>query len=410
MLRSHNVLFWLLAAALFVFTFLEYRPWKGYDTNPHVDLGTEPIRIAYSLLHDGEFANPFGARATGPTAHIAPGFPFVQMLVLKAFGEARHAWLALQILPVLVLAIELAILPYMARTMGFSPWTGALGAAFGLITKPGSEPQWEAQLAGLFVCLLLLSACHFVNREGRWGVIATGAVASITFYFQPVCVVPYLAWVITVPRRNGLRKNVLLLVLIPLGLCAPWCIRNYLDLGTFGMRDNFGIEMYVSFNDCAPYSFQESLQRLCISSLHPNSSRDEAAQLATLGEYQYNRVRLQEALSWISRHPARAMALITERAWFFWFPSATGLAGYQHQRWRTVFLHLLTLLSFTGFFFDCKTQRSGLLALWLGFFPIIYCPRLGGLKPSPFRRRLLARARRIKFWDGGIPQRRAHCI
>jgi hypothetical protein len=39
-----------------------------------------------------------------------------------------------------------------------------------------------------------------------------------------------------------------------------------------------------------------------------------------------------------------------------------------------------------------------------------YCLRLGGSKPSPFRRRLPARARRINFGDGGISAGRAYSI
>ena len=107
----HRAALILASLVLFAAGFLNYRPWRGYNADRHVEFGTEPIRIANSLALEGNFANPFGALRTGPTAHIAPGFPFLQFLILKIFGDTANGWLALQILPILALSLELAMLP-----------------------------------------------------------------------------------------------------------------------------------------------------------------------------------------------------------------------------------------------------------------------------------------------------------
>src|ERR1035441_7823558 len=86
-----------VSVALFAACFLNYGPWRGYSSDRKVEIIAEPIRIAHNLLVEGEFRDPFGALPTGRTAHIAPGLPFLQFLVLKTLGDGARGWLALQI-------------------------------------------------------------------------------------------------------------------------------------------------------------------------------------------------------------------------------------------------------------------------------------------------------------------------
>jgi hypothetical protein len=362
------------AAILFTAGLLNYQPWRGYNPGQRVTIAAEPVRIASNLLHEGAFANPFGALPTGPTAHIAPGLPFVQFLILRILGEGAAAWLALRSLPVVAIGLELALLPWIARSLGFSAWAGILAAVFGLITKPGSEPQWEAELAGLLFLIALGIACRFERSTHATSLgWASGLVAGIVFHLQPVFALPYFIWVASLLPARRFRRD-LPLWTVPLLLCIPWSVRNYLEVGTPFMRDDFGIEMYVSFNACAPYGFQESMERFCIPALHPNSSIQEASELRRLGEFRYNRERLHSALLWISGHSGAACILMAERFWFFWFPSTEGLAGYHAERSRQLFLHAVTLLSLWGLYL-CRKHRHPsfrLLSLWLGAFPMVY--------------------------------------
>jgi hypothetical protein len=363
-----------VSVILFVLAFLEYRPWRGYSPERHVELATEPIRIADSLLRESSFANPFGAARTGVTAHAAPGLPFLQFLLLKLFSEGAVGWLAVRTLPVLALGLQFSILPWAASLMGLSPWAGVLTAAFGLLNRPGSEWQWEAHLAALFCLLLIASSCRFAAQQNTAWAIANGIVAGIAFLFQPVFVLPYLFLSSIQLIRQGPKTNVLLLFTIPFLICAPWCLRNYRSLGTLGIRDNLGLELYVSFNDCAPYGFQQNLTRLCQGALHPNSSIQEAEAVRTLGESRYNRDRLRTAIRWIYQHPAAAASLVLQRFWFFWFPSSGGLAGYRSQRAGELVLHLLTLASAWGLTLAWKRRLpcTESILVWLLLFPPIY--------------------------------------
>jgi hypothetical protein len=140
------------------------------------------------------------------------------------------------------------------------------------------------------------------------------------------------------------------------------------------IRDDLGIELYVSYNDCAPYGIRESERISCFPSLHPNTSLEQATAVRQLGEYRYNQDRLRTALGWIAAHPGRAAQLVGERFWFFWFPSDRGWRGYFEQRKRMLFLHITTLASFAGLFLGLRQRQNAtmLLALWLAIFPIIY--------------------------------------
>ena len=185
-----------------------------------------------------------------------------------------------------------------------------------------------------------------------------------------------MSWVVYSGRSPGfLSRQVLPLWLAPLLMMAPWTFRNLTTLGgLFPVRDDLGLELYVSYNDCAPYGFRESMRRGCIQGFHPNSSAKEALAVHALGEYRYNQDRFRKALLWIRLHPAKAAGLTAERIWFFWFPSEDGMQGYRQQRIRMLALHALTLASFLGLYLSLERRlvSAEFLLFWVAIFPLIY--------------------------------------
>jgi hypothetical protein len=351
-------------------------PWKGYSSERRIEFNTEPVRIAASLQRDGEFANPFATPA-GSTAQIAPGLPFLQYLILRLLGDGSGGWLAIRCLAALALSCQLALLPWLAPQFGYSVQKGVLASVFGLLVKPGLEEQWEAHIAGLAAILLTAAACIWLKRTGTtawaWTV---GVLAGLAACFNPVIGAVYLAWVIGAGRSSGfLNRRVLPLWLLPLLILAPWSLRNAVVMGGLvPVRDNLGLELYVSFNDCARYGFRENMRISCIQNFHPNSSIEEALAVGSLGEYRYNRDRLRRAVTWASLHPARAAGLTAQRIWYFWFPSEYGLQGYGQQRIRMLALHALTITSFFGVYCSLRRRRPSdfYILSWVVIFPLIY--------------------------------------
>jgi hypothetical protein len=110
--------------------------------------------------------------------------------------------------------------------------------------------------------------------------------------------------------------------LLPVVIVAPWTIRNYLVFHAFPIvRDNFGLELSVSNNDCARFGFQENLQTGCFEKFHPYANVNEARKVVELREVNYNELLLREALGWISSHPARFIKLSLMRFIAFWMPT-----------------------------------------------------------------------------------------
>ncbi|MGE5570853.1 MAG: hypothetical protein ACM3S5_17610 [Rhodospirillales bacterium] len=99
------------------------------------------------------------------------------------------------------------------------------------------------------------------------------------------------------------------------------------------MRDNFGLELSLAYDDCAAAS---SAQSRCLVETHPNISRKAALEVAKVGEIQYNRERLRQGLLWIRRNPQRAIGLTAARIGAFWFPG------------EAIAVSCLTVLAFGG--------------------------------------------------------------
>ncbi|MEO8099306.1 MAG: hypothetical protein ABI811_16500 [Acidobacteriota bacterium] len=358
---------WLpwIALILFIAGAFNDPPWRGYSPAAEIPIETEPIRVALSLLQNGAFADPFAALPTGPTAHCAPAFPLIVFVLMKLLGTGSAGWLALRSLATAALSLQFALLPYLARAFGYSSVVGILAAVLGILTKPGKEERWEANLAGLLCLLLAAAALRSWTRT-------TAALASLATYLQPVLLLPYFAWLLYTKRKS------LLLWLAPLLVAVPWMIRNQSAIGSLAfIRDNLGIELNISFNDCTPATFDQSAAANCIQRLHPNSAASEAAEVRDLGEVRYNQTRQQQALAWIRNNPSATISLIAQRAWYFWFPSSSGLSGYATQRPRTWLLHLITLLSFLGLWWarsgaGKQPAAASLLSSFYLLFPLIY--------------------------------------
>jgi hypothetical protein len=373
-LRGTSLL--LVSCILLVTSVFNDPPWKWYSASLHISNSGEPAHVVASLLHNGSFANPFAPMDTGPTAHVAPAFPFLQFLLIKIFGSGAPGWLALRCVPTIAFGLQLALLPYFGRIFGYSPWTGVLAAVFGLIVKPGKEELWEAHLAGLLCLLLAALFCRWMQgpRCARmaW---AIGLLAGAAMLLQPVFALVYFAWLAWMTFKSADSwRSVAPLWSLPFAICAPWMIRNFVMLGTPAIRDNLGLELYVSFNDCAPYGVRQSERQLCSTVLHPNDNLAEAAEVRRLGEYEYNRDRLHRALQWIAAHPSRSASLVAQRFWFFWFPSDYEWRGYFDQRKRIWALHAMTLASIAGLILAFRRAPAAayLFTLWLAAFPLIY--------------------------------------
>ncbi|HLH43852.1 MAG TPA: hypothetical protein VKV74_12745 [Bryobacteraceae bacterium] len=355
---------WLVSLILMAACLAKYQPWSALQAARGITITSEALRVAHNLSRSAKFADPFGTLPTGSTAHLAPGFPILVAALLKVFGEGAAGSIALAWLPILALSLQIALFPSLAKMLGYSPWTGVMAAIFALLTKPITYEQWEPHEAGLLIFVLAALMCR---RANPW---LTGAMAGVTICFQPIMALVYLAWVLL-----GDRRRIAPLLAVPALVCSPWALRNQLRLATPEMRDNLGIELYVSFNDCAPYGFEQSQKHGCFGRFHPNQNLAEALAVRAMGEAPYNRDRMRKAFAWIAHHPRRAGVLIAERIVAFWFPPNDRFPEYlQIRKRRLFFFWVLTLASFAGVWLSLRRRIAGapFLAALLVIYPLVY--------------------------------------
>ena len=337
--------------------------------------GAETVRVARSVAAHGTFADPFAALPTGPTAHVAPVYPFLYSLILRTCGTGYAALLVAWSLNLAFLALTLALLPVVSHRLRLGVATGIVAAALGTFSLYAPiDTRWESFLAGLLLLLAYSPTARALQAEKLAATFAAGALWGILILTNPVAVLLLLAWPLcfsllrpSAGRSNGWKHFALVLVTAAL-VVSPWIVRNYLRFGTFiFVRDNLGLELYTGNNPCAAPDLATNIQSGCHARTHPNPTAAVAAQLAAGGEVAFYRADLHEALDWIAAHPRAFLRLTAQRIRLFWFPEA-------ERRWESVLVWIVTLLSLPGLWIVARKNSSAACiigAAWL-LFPLIY--------------------------------------
>src|SRR5262245_26640263 len=132
-----------------------------YDRRASVPITPEAVRVAYMLRTQGNFANPFTTFPTGPTAHVAPGFPAILAAIYWVFGTGAMGAFVPKLLEATILVIQVTLLPLVATALGVDRKTGLLAA---LLAVGGLRHTflWEANYVGLLLILATLLAYRYV--------------------------------------------------------------------------------------------------------------------------------------------------------------------------------------------------------------------------------------------------------
>jgi len=382
LIASHPKRFRLIVCT-FLFIAALARYWVSYDPAASAPIGSETYRIAYSLYDHGQFANPFRAIQTGPSAHLAPVFPSLLAGLMMIFGKQSTGLYAIQLAAVLTLSLQLSLYPLFTRALGMGSLTGVIGAAAWILAKPELIYAWEA----FYASLVLAGACCLYRRQmdlqgptgSTW---LLGCLMGLLTLMLP-SILPvfclWLAWEVWQRRVVFFKRFLVPLIVLPALIVVPWTVRNYLVFHRFILvRDDLGLELAVSNNDCAQFSTERN-QAGCFQRNHPNASVSEGKRIIDLGEPDYNQLRLREALDWIKSHPRQFAWLTTCRFIAWWIPTDIGkgsfadYAGPGRLLERSV-IYLMTLLSIPGLVILWRRdfKSAVVCASCLVVFPILY--------------------------------------
>jgi hypothetical protein len=323
----------------------------------------ETLNIARSLATTGSFANPFPT-PTGYTAHTAPLYPTFLAGIYAVWGDTARGAAVRVGTSIAAAAAQYGLLPYVSGALGMGMWPGILagtaGALFPLHYHHECVGLFETTWIALFLELStmffarIVAAAVWTPRTallgGAWwafGCLINPAVLPVLLGFLVLGL-----WKLRPTIRQAAGRLAVFAAAFVM-VIAPWTIRNYVRLGgLFFIRDNFGLELFVSNYDGAQPVALDTILSPRWPKTHPLVGAEVARELARAGELTFYRSRLHQAVDWIRTHPRQFVPLTLRRIRTFWLPPFT--TG------RKAFVWTLTIAAFLGL--PILARRNGFAA------------------------------------------------
>ena len=308
-----------------------YRPGRVDDTR----IAGETTNIATSIARGHGFHSAFNDEPTGPTAWLAPVYPYFIGLVFRFLGamtppsiififSAQSLFSALTVIPILGIA---------SHSVGKPAGLGAawIWAVFPWFSKWSVTWLWDTSLSALLLALLFWYAVKLPAVSTRKGWIGLGALWGAALLVNPslVTFLPVtLVWCAYEQRGRGekwVRPAVLSLATC-LIVVAPWLVRNRVVFGEWVfLRSNFGVEFALG-------NYHGSIGRGWGGS-HPSGNLREFREYWRTGEIAYVRAREKQAFQFIREYPREFLELTAKRVSYFWDGSSMQYAAAIPPYW-----------------------------------------------------------------------------
>ncbi len=339
---------------------------------------TETGHIAYSLASGKGYSSPF-QRDTGPTAWLAPVYPYLLAGIFKLFGiYSLRSFFAALFLNILFSAGTGVPIFYAGKRiagLGVASAAAWLWALFPNAIIIPFEWIWDTSLSAFLAATLLWATLELAeSRRVRdwclygflWGfALLTNPAIALLF---PVL----LAWA-AYRNRNHERAAVwlarpALTAVITLLCCVPWTIRNYVQFHKFiPLRSNFAFELYIGNNE--NYDEQRRFRPGAIT------QDREILRYLHMGETAFMEEEKRKAIAFIAAHPRIELWLVSQRFVDFWLGTASPLAAFRQANslWLyfiLAFNDLAPLCAFLGILVLLATKNS--YAFPVVAFPLVF--------------------------------------
>jgi 4-amino-4-deoxy-L-arabinose transferase-like glycosyltransferase len=275
--------------------------------------GYEIGRVARSIAEGHGFGSPFHGN-TGPTAWLAPVYPYILAGVFRVFGTYTHpSGIAILTFNSLCAALTAIPLYYIAeRTLGarLARWSAWLWALLPVFYWTAVRWAWETSLSTLLLMCVLLLTLKLEQSDWRawfawgllWGVIALTNPSLLSM-------APFaLVWGVGRARKP---RYAILAIAVAVVTIAPWLVRNRQTFGEWVfVRDNFGAELRMGNG--------EQARGIWMGWTDPPLNDSELARYRRLGELKYVAERKKEAIAFIRQRPEFFLNLSARRFLLFW--------------------------------------------------------------------------------------------
>jgi hypothetical protein len=296
---------------------------------PHQVLASVPFEneaanIAFSIAQGHGFSNLF-RRDTGPTAWLAPVYPFLLSLLFRAYGSFTfRAFLAAAILNALLSSAVTIPLYEIARRI--SSRNVAIATAWLWVFLPSGilmpfEWIWDTSLSVLLATTLVWMTLLVSESSNKKLWLAYALLWSFALLTNPSLgiALPFLLLWAAVHSNHATKLSWRIpaasFVLIVL-CCLPWTVRNYSLFHRFiPIRSSFPFELWIGNNDIFDEHAVGGIQRI--------TRYEETRNYAQLGENTYLDEKWTLARSFIRQKPALFLRLTGRKIAATW-------AGTEH--------------------------------------------------------------------------------
>lgn len=321
-LRAATTSLWLILAIALVlrvgclWSYAHEHPRQAVSVVPFL---FESGNIAHSLAAGEGFSSPFRVD-TGPTAWLPPMYPLLLAGIFRIFGVYTfHAFIAAASLNVIF--VTFACVPIFFAGKRIGGLRVAAGAAWLWAVFPNAilipvQSMWDASLAALLVALIFWATLALAESSRVRDWCGYGLLWGITLMTNAtlVALLPLLlGWLAY--RAHKQQRPWLAHMALSTGIailcCLPWTVRNYEVFHSFvPLRSGFGLQLWLGNNDDAKDIFR--------AELHPIYNSDERARYIQMGETAYMQEKQQQAMQYITTHPAHEVHLIGTRIISVW--------------------------------------------------------------------------------------------
>jgi Dolichyl-phosphate-mannose-protein mannosyltransferase len=301
---------------------------------PAEALATVPFQnevgsVAAALAQGQGFCCVFH-QPTGPTAWLAPVYPFFLASIFKVFGIFTVAsFYAAALFNCVFSALVCLPLFYVALRIGNRATAVAAGWLWAVFPSGILIPFewiWDTSLSALLATSLLWATFRLVDDTRRRNFILYGLFWGLCLLVNPAlgAVFPFLLlWIYFRMSSSQLRRlgHVALIACLAILVCLPWTIRNAVQFHRFiPIRSDFPFELWMGNN---PIYDEHSRQ------LNRITRYEEVHQYSQLGETAFLEEKGRAAKEFIREHPPLALQLAARRTGAIWMGTPTPWQDFQ---------------------------------------------------------------------------------
>ena len=353
---NYRTLYVLLLVSGFLMRFGFVLLWKTYVRAPGsiLPFGAEVCSIADHIVRGKGFSSPF-YQDTGPTAWIAPVYPYMSALVFRLFGiySVASAIVLLGIQCIIAAATGITIHALGRRTLGpeiafWAAWIWTLSPIF--FRWPVSW-IWDFTASAFLLSSVFIVTLDVAEKNTRKRWLSLGAL-----------------WALIARNYRAFKpwfSSAALAAVLFTALVSPWLIRNYIVFHRpVFFRSNYWFEFHLG-----NYHYSNGMG---FSGKHPTANAAEFRKYAAMGEMGYIDYYKQDSQRFVREYPSEFWNLTLDRTLWFW--DGTSLLYQSREWWKPWEFWPLSLGGWLGLLFVLTRRPRGwlLFSAALIVYPIPY--------------------------------------